>query len=319
MAWREAGSLTTLRLQLNTLAPRRSKVSDGGIGDAAHASRNSDHNPWVKDRRGVGVYTARDFTHDPRGGLDCNWLAEELRRNKDPRIKYVIWNGRMFSSYKSKGGVPPWTWRPYTGANKHRKHLHISVNPTNYDVPDQWKLTPGPAPITPSPTPVKLSIAEGDVAVIHGETPGSEEPDITSPDLPAAVQVLHCPECGVGFSPDHARIKDDFCPDCGKVVDAQTEQTATGATHSTQPPRTEVQPTHLKGWQAGVAGFILSNFAAALAWYTEQSQALQIAIIVGGALATSTLIFSVIWLKNQREERAAKKDLKLIETRGPNV
>ena len=44
MAWRVARSLDVLLGQLNALAPERSKASDGSIGDAAHASRSSDHN-----------------------------------------------------------------------------------------------------------------------------------------------------------------------------------------------------------------------------------------------------------------------------------
>ncbi len=135
--WRIAKSLEKLRLQLNTLAPNRSKASDGGIGDAAHASRNSDHNPWVKDAKGVGVVTARDFTHDPAGGLDCHRLAEILAESRDPRIKYIIWNRRILSASKA-----PWKWLPYDGANAHTKHLHLSVRDKAqfYDSEAAWDL-----------------------------------------------------------------------------------------------------------------------------------------------------------------------------------
>jgi hypothetical protein len=135
--WRIAESLETLRKQLNAAFPKRSKASDGGIGDAHHASRNSDHNPWVKDKKGIGVVTARDFTHDPRTGIDCEWLAETLVANKDPRIKYLIWNKQICSSVSS-----PWKWRSYKGSNAHTKHLHISVSdaPVKYDSTKAWKL-----------------------------------------------------------------------------------------------------------------------------------------------------------------------------------
>jgi hypothetical protein len=137
MNWRVAKSVETLRLQLNKAFPLRSKLSDGGIGDAKHASRSSDHNPWVKDRKGVGVVTARDFTHDPQKGIDCHWLADVLVKNRDPRIKYIIWNRQICSSKTS-----PWKWRPYSGVNAHTKHLHLSVNsePNHYDSTDAWKL-----------------------------------------------------------------------------------------------------------------------------------------------------------------------------------
>jgi hypothetical protein len=67
MAWRPAKSLIQLRDQINQIAPNRSKASDGTIGDAAHASRASDHNPWVREGD-AGVVTAIDITHDPDDG-----------------------------------------------------------------------------------------------------------------------------------------------------------------------------------------------------------------------------------------------------------
>lgn len=136
MTWRVAQSLETLRHQLNEAFPNRSKKSDGGIGDAKHASRSSDHNPWVQ-YKGQGIVTARDFTHDPKDGIDCQWLADVLVKNKDSRIKYIIWNRRILSSKTS-----PWKWRPYTGVNGHTHHLHISVDaePKRFDSVTPWDL-----------------------------------------------------------------------------------------------------------------------------------------------------------------------------------
>lgn len=121
--WKVADSLEALRRQLNALAPRRSTASDGSIGDAAHASRSSDHNPWWSFA-GQPYVTARDFTHDPAGGLDCGWLAGILAQRRDPRVKYVIWNRSIMSG---AGGPSPWAWRAYSGANPHTHHLHLSV------------------------------------------------------------------------------------------------------------------------------------------------------------------------------------------------
>ena len=134
--WRVAPALETLRHQLNEAFPKRSKASDGGIGDVKHQSRNSDHNAWVKDSKGKGVVTARDFTHDPKTGIDCQWLADSLVKSKDSRIKYIIWNKQICSSTKA------WEWRPYKGVNGHTHHLHLSVNadPKHYDSVRQWKL-----------------------------------------------------------------------------------------------------------------------------------------------------------------------------------
>ena len=139
MAWRLAKSLDVLRKQVNERWPRRSKTADGTIGDAAHASRSSDHNPWVKDGA-MGVVTAIDFTNDPQDGVDSQLLAEALRASRDPRIKYIISNRRICSG--TGGTSKPWAWRPYTGSNPHNKHVHLSVNPEkrDYDSVKPWNL-----------------------------------------------------------------------------------------------------------------------------------------------------------------------------------
>lgn len=148
MAWRVAKSLLKLRDQVNAAAPNRSKLSDGTIGDAAHASRSSDHNPWVKDGS-TGVVTAIDLTHDPAHGADMHVVSEALRRSGDPRRKYLIWNRRIASS------IAGWAWRPYSGSNPHTKHMHLSVQPTKslYDNTGAWSIAPKPKP-EPKPEPL---------------------------------------------------------------------------------------------------------------------------------------------------------------------
>ncbi|CAN5652492.1 hypothetical protein BH10PSE18_BH10PSE18_47880 [soil metagenome] len=135
--WRLATSLQRLRGNVDALAPLRSKRSDGSIGDAAHASRDSDHNPWV-EAGGKGIVTAIDITHDPANGCDAARLAESLREASDPRVKYVIWNRRIFSAT-----VQAWQWRPYGGSNPHDHHMHISVQaePGRFDDATDWQVT----------------------------------------------------------------------------------------------------------------------------------------------------------------------------------
>ena len=142
MAWRVANSLGRLLAQLNAAYPRRSKISDGAIGDAAHASRSSDHNPWVLDGA-TGIVTARDYTHDLASGMDCEALYQALIKSRDPRIKYVIWNRTITSGGKD---ASPWVRRSYTGSNPHDKHLHLSVrsDKASYDDVRDWAL-PGTA------------------------------------------------------------------------------------------------------------------------------------------------------------------------------
>jgi hypothetical protein len=140
--WRTARTLLGLLDQVNRRYPRRSKVSDGTIGDTAHSNRVSDHNPNIIDA-GVGVVTALDITHDPAHGCDAHVLTDTLVASRDPRIKYLIWNRRIVSSVVVSG-QPAWTWRPYTGANPHNHHLHLSVkaDKASYDSAAPWPLPP---------------------------------------------------------------------------------------------------------------------------------------------------------------------------------
>lgn len=138
MTWRMARGLDALLGEVNRSAPQRNRASDGGIGDAAHASRASDHNPWVKDAAGVGVVRARDFSHDPRGGLDGAELAQFLSRRLGvhPALgagAYVIWNRRIISTDRLAEG-----WRPYAGSNPHTSHVHLSVARHGYDSLAAW-------------------------------------------------------------------------------------------------------------------------------------------------------------------------------------
>lgn len=167
MAWRLCKSLETLRAQCNAHWPHRSKKDDGTIGDAAHSSRSSDHNPWIKSG-GMGIVTAFDLTHDTKNGPHTWELAEYLRTKRDPRIKYVISNRRIFSSTTS-----PWTWRKYTGSNPHSAHMHVSVKSvqSHYDSTAPWdigaKAKPPPAPPPPKPE------EEDETASVNPDSPAT--------------------------------------------------------------------------------------------------------------------------------------------------
>jgi hypothetical protein len=99
--------------QATAISPSRKKASDGLLPSAAHQiqSPNSDHNTGY----------AVDLTHDPKHGIDCIDIFEKLKEDK--RVKYLIFQGKIWSKEKAKQGN-----RIYTGSNKHNKHLHISIN-----------------------------------------------------------------------------------------------------------------------------------------------------------------------------------------------
>lgn len=148
MNWRNAGAVVTLRNAVNAKWPNRDKASDGTIGDAAHATRSSDHNPWVIVD-GVGVVRALDIDVD---GINAAWYAEELRKlgaAGDPRLAgggYVIYNRRITApDFKS--------WRVYTGSNPHTMHVHVSFsrNRAGFDSTAPWAFLGAAVPRPPAP------------------------------------------------------------------------------------------------------------------------------------------------------------------------
>jgi hypothetical protein len=150
MSWRLARSLEQLRNEVNAAAPRRSKRSDGSIGDAAHARTASDHNP-----NAAGVVCAVDLTHDPSAGADMHRIAEQIRKSGHPALKYIIWNRRIWSKARASEG-----WRYYGGSNPHSSHMHVSVGVGSdgrstgpYDNTASWGVSSAPAPKPKPPQP----------------------------------------------------------------------------------------------------------------------------------------------------------------------
>jgi hypothetical protein len=156
VAWRVAKSLLTLKGQWQAAYP--GAANPGFIGDAAHATRDSDHNPWVDDpASSVNVVTAGDFYHQPEKGADAYALADALKKAKDPRVKYVISRRKIWSLARDGEG-----WRPYNGANPHTGHTHVSVSSTKsrYDDTRPWKITTSPPPEDDDmPTPKEIEDA----------------------------------------------------------------------------------------------------------------------------------------------------------------
>ena len=143
MAWRNCKASVALIGEINAKWPGRDRASDGTIGDASHATRSSDHNPWVIVA-GQGVVRARDIDKD---GIDANWLAEHLRQlgaKGDPRLAgggYVIFNRRITNpDFRS--------WRVYIGSNPHTAHLHVSFsrNASGFDSPAGWGIAAAATP-----------------------------------------------------------------------------------------------------------------------------------------------------------------------------
>lgn len=136
--WKLAAALCTMEDQVNAKYKGRSKESDGSIGDASHSARPSDHN--VRN----GYCHALDITHDPRNGFDSYKFADQLLAAQDPRLSYIISNGRIGGG---PTGTQPGKWRKYAGANRHDHHVHISVNDKGETDASPWNI--GDKPVVP--------------------------------------------------------------------------------------------------------------------------------------------------------------------------
>ncbi len=146
-SWILVPCLVSLRTEFNTLAPSRDRSSDGSIGDSAHASSSSDHNPDEtgatpsEDADNLNEVHAIDVDADLRKSGWSMAKAVEIivtrhREGRDNRLQNVIYNRRIWS--RSWG----WTARTYTGSNPHDKHAHFSSRYTTAQESDtrRWGL-----------------------------------------------------------------------------------------------------------------------------------------------------------------------------------
>jgi hypothetical protein len=125
MARLVAGGVT-LRNQINKRWPKRDKRSDGWIGDKAHASRQSDHNP---DARGLVHALDIDEDLDPKDPGAAQRLANQIvayAASGIPganRIKYVVFNDQIASGTYANS---MWKWRG--SGYGHMHHIHVSFS-----------------------------------------------------------------------------------------------------------------------------------------------------------------------------------------------
>lgn len=120
MACRCAPAFKQLTNQLNALFPYRDHASDGCCGDAAHASRKSDHNPATSGAA-RGFARAYDVDEDLVRGMGDRQLWEwALLLLGDRRCKYIIYEGYIL--------YPDGRMNVYKGVNAHKQHMHLSIH-----------------------------------------------------------------------------------------------------------------------------------------------------------------------------------------------
>lgn len=136
--WSLAPSLVVLGNQISKLHPQ-GHGADGTVASRNHDKNNpsSDHRP--KPITGRGIVRGLDAGENVED--DAFKMAESIRLSRDRRIKYVLHEGRIFSSY----GSEPYKWRKFSGA-PHTSHVHFSTLP-EYDGDTRlWVITQGGPP-----------------------------------------------------------------------------------------------------------------------------------------------------------------------------
>lgn len=112
-----APALVRLQREIDTRWPNRRKhpaylaALDAWLGDPAHASRSSGHNPDPRN-----LVHALDVC---AAGINARHLLGRVIG--DPRVWYVIHDGNMWSATRG------WERQDYKGPNPHRDHVHISI------------------------------------------------------------------------------------------------------------------------------------------------------------------------------------------------
>lgn len=125
--------LVALRTEINFIAPYRDKASDGSIGDTAHQQETSDHNPDetgsvpIHDADHINEVHAIDVDNDLRESdltmeKIVQFLLGRCRSGAERRLRYIIWNKRIWSASSD------WVQKTYTGPSPHTEHAHFSAS-----------------------------------------------------------------------------------------------------------------------------------------------------------------------------------------------
>jgi len=134
MGWIVVPCLLEGRDQMNHRFPNRDHGADGTIGDTAHQSHASSHNPDItgdpeyRDHDSLDEVRAIDFDKDLRDvhGVTMEQVVQrwitKARAGQMPFVRYFIYNKRIWHRRDN------FTTRAYTGSDQHESHVHVTTD-----------------------------------------------------------------------------------------------------------------------------------------------------------------------------------------------
>ena len=172
-----------------------STAYDGTVASQGHDARspNSDHRPRPVDAS-PAVVRAIDVGEKVED--DGEDLFEQLRATRDPRIKYVLHEDKIFSSYARNTRDP---WEVHTQSVGHYSHVHISFTERADWDDSAWNLEGGNEELAiltdEEQTALKawldrLGDMESSIAYISYLIPDIRKNIITKDELDAAIAAI---------------------------------------------------------------------------------------------------------------------------------
>jgi hypothetical protein len=168
--WRLNTFLTTWRTSVNKHYPRRTKLSDGTIGDTAHqAESSSEHNPdpdgsvdaWDCDVNLLGSSNPLGSTLEVAA---MRGLLAEFQ--KQPQAQLWIFQRKI-----ANRDVGNWKIRVYTGPSPHDHHCHFQSRQSQETRPYTGEVVPAmnskPSAAKLGTRVLKLGMSGADVAYLQ--------------------------------------------------------------------------------------------------------------------------------------------------------
>lgn len=198
MIWYKVKWIDPLFSAFNQVWPNRNHAQDGTIGDAAHMTGTSGHNPddtpGVKAERqdADNIPEVRAADVDSRG-VDMERAVQAVLHNEPllGRLIYIIFNRRIWS--KSNG----WKQETYTGSDPHDTHAHFSGDPASDEDGRPWQsilnlggTVPNAAETNASRNSFGISQQQDSWKVIAGDVDGGGEVTVTNKLKTALAEIL---------------------------------------------------------------------------------------------------------------------------------